>query len=180
MGLLQRLNVRRRLPGLSAPTAIGIAALPSQAQITEIIVFDQYQDKIYYVWPQGEKAYVKTGTYPALGFNNRVKNVGGTPARFWCRITGDDGYTMTLTMSSDLQPGYTQTFGHAAPMPAKWAYGIRIETGVYGSDVVQDSKDVTIYNPDVSPPPEFPWWIFGLLAGGVVLAVVGKQQGWIT
>ena len=167
MGLLQRLTVVRRLA--------------AQAQITEIIVFDQTDranPKIYYVYPNGEKAYVKTGAYPTLGFNIRVKNAGDTAERLWCRITGDDGYTMTLTTSDVVQPGYTMTFGPAGPMPEKWAYQIIIETGVYGGST-QDTKTITVYNPDVTPPPEFPWWILGLLAGGVVLVVVGKQQGWI-
>jgi hypothetical protein len=49
--------------------------------------------------------------------------------------------------------------------------------------LTNQSNSKKVYLDDVVayvPSPEFPWWIFGLLAGGVVLAVVGKQQGWIT
>jgi len=31
----------------------------------------------------------------------------------------------------------------------------------------------------LAPTPQFPWWVFGLMAAGIALAVVGKQQGWI-
>jgi len=148
-----------------------------RAEITEIIVIDQSDRTnpvFYYVYPQGEQAYVPTGDYPTLGFNIRVRNSMDTPQRLWCRITGDDGYTLTLTTSTEVQPGSVVTFGPAAPMPSKAAYNVKIEVGVYNSDFVEDSYDVKILNPDFPSKPPFiiPILIFvGLMAAGLIIAI---------
>ena len=57
-------------------------------------------------------------------------------------------------------------------MSVEGVVDVAVVVGNSIDDPIDVSKEFTVKTSEVPPAPGFPWWILGLMAAGVVLAVV--------
>lgn len=127
----------------------------------------------------GQQAWVEAGD--EVGVNPVVKNVGDTAGTIFVRTVKKDTGEVIMTLTRVMLPeeGSVQ-FGLSGGTMPETPYNLAVEIGhVDGANYIVDRTfSFTVLPVGWTPPPEFPWWILGLLAtAGIVLVVVSGKGG---